>query len=966
MSQLAALARQRVMSGSRLGARTPRPTEEELKAASEWLSSPENVRGEMRLWFKGDTKLEELLDHVLPSGVQARPDDLDRGIALCSALAVVSRGNARTAASIYDSLKAGRPGAETFAVQRLLASTGLGLDALRAVRPRTAHTAIANDDPRIKEILTQAEITGHNAAERLLADWPRGVRQPESIEEFAQVANEILHVYARSELPGELPDAFLKRPENGDRARLLANQENRGLLDALGDKNKLASPRQEIALRGLIAAVKLRQDPHSDLPSGLQLPYLAARNHVYDPRELLKIGGRFFKVLEYADRAAAGDGLSATIRQLFGGGHKNPLKAVAYGTVGQGLREPEEDFDKLRTAVGQLMTQLNKLAKSPGANQDTHVFRSVVLNEWIRQIGKNGWQNSMSMSGDSKQRIIESAATAFGIPTNDLLRKQPFKDFARKGITMKASVMREWANEADMGAEFEPSLAHFSRMENSGDSSFPENPTSNDYLLGVRDAMVSARMTYPVGYHNTVSRGINVAPYQVAREGVPSVYVGPTVRAVRTGSAAVDVGSSATAGQFIVSSTKGWAGSLGAAAIASWTINGFGPSLGAGLSFVGDTSEGTGAALRTRLHGPDLELWRRTLLSAFDAMYGVNADSRQVERPSDANRLLNQLANAHYKDPYLSLGPYSGRTENIGMVGSASASLRGRSEGSTSKAKGGLSANLAMSPMQSSRLSQDDAGSISTQAINHNKNVSLSASAGASVTTPLNAEANALSVFNVANSSAVMIPHSRGGTLRVSFENGRVAPTTVFDTEFTDVQGVLDHADYRRAEWLDWTVSHDNPALDLDEYLTRVAANAGSGKQLLAERRVIQPDARERLDLLLAMRAYAQRLPEGDRARKEQQIANSIMAITENDSSFGPRFFYALELNTDQRTLGASFFGELLRSNEVSTARQLSAYRADATPGRPRQAPVTAQPQLQSQSQPVAGPSTSWGRPGRT
>jgi hypothetical protein len=363
--------------------------------------------------------------------------------------------------------------------------------------------------------------------------------------------------------------------------------------------------------------------------------------------------------------------------------------------------------------------------------------------------------------------------------------------------------------------------------------------------------------------------------------------------------------------------------------------------------------------LRTRLHGPDTELWRRTLLSAFDAMYGVNAESREVNRPSTAGALLNQLANAHYKDPYLSLGPYSASTENIGLLGSATASLRGRSEGSASKAKGGLNANLGISPMQSSRQTQDDAGSISTQATNSNMSGSLTAAAGVSVTTPLNAAATALSVFNVANTSAVMMPHSRGGTLRVSFENGRVAPTTVFDTEFSDVQGLLAHAEYRRADWLNWTPSHEDPASDLDAYLGRVALNAGSGKQLLAERRVIQPDARERLDLLFAMRAYTQRLPEtADRARKEQQIANSITAITENDSSFGPRFLYALELNTDQRTLGANYIVEFLGSNDASTAHQLSAYRADATPGTPRQAPAPVQPQ----PQPIAGPSKPRGQ----
>jgi hypothetical protein len=517
MSTLAAFERRKVMNASRLGARTPHPTE------------------------------DELLDLVLRSGVEPTGPALDQGIALCSALAVVSGGNAETAVGIYHSLKAGRAEVETFAVQRLLASTGLGLDALRAVRPRPAHTAIANDDPRIKEILTQAEITGHNAAERLLAHWPRGVQQPESLEELAQVANEIVPVYSRSVL-GQPNEVFLKPVGHGDRDRLLANQEDRGLRDELRGSG-LTSPRQTIALRGLIAAVKLRQDPHADLPPGLQLPYLAARNHVYDPEDLKKVGDRFFKVLEYADRAAKGDGLGATIKQLFTGGHKNPLKAVAYGTVGQGLREPEEDFAKLRTAVDELRTQLNSLAKTPDADRDKHVIRSLVLNEWIGQIEQNGWKNSMSMSRDSKKRIIDSAATAFGISVNDLLRKPLFNDFAKNGITMKAGVMSEWAHEANMGPDFEPSLAHFSRMENSGDNPFPENPTSNDYLLGVRDAMVSARMTYPVGYHNTVSRGINVSPFQLARAGVPSAYVGPTVRVVRNESAAVDVGSSAMAGQ---------------------------------------------------------------------------------------------------------------------------------------------------------------------------------------------------------------------------------------------------------------------------------------------------------------------------------------------------------------------------------------------------------------------------------
>jgi hypothetical protein len=278
-----------------------------------WMKDHASAVAEIGSWFAPDAggagpAHASLMLTLLPQHGDG-PKQM-RQMALAGALAIVSNGDVQRAAQIYRSLTdTAQVGSvhdtlvhDAFAVRRLLATTGLGVDALLLELPASHRSS----NPREAETQLQAEITAHAAAERLLANWPKGrggPPRPASLEQLALVANELVQAYPRSSMQGELHDEYLQPLREDDRASLLENNtSNRELCAALRD-GPLA--RDDIALKALIGAVRLRSEPAVELHKTLRVPYLAARNHIYDQRELDAVGERLFKLLTYADRAAS-------------------------------------------------------------------------------------------------------------------------------------------------------------------------------------------------------------------------------------------------------------------------------------------------------------------------------------------------------------------------------------------------------------------------------------------------------------------------------------------------------------------------------------------------------------------------------------------------------------------------------------------------------------------------------------
>ena len=984
--------------------------EEALEAARAWMNDAGSAKDALRALFgrassaaaasavppaASPDALESLLAALLPEHGASDPQDagsqdLKQRTVLGTILSIVSAQDPVRAHTLLRALdthdtQAAADGAgavddtavrrDVFAAQRLLAASGVGVDVLLGLHRQIATASVssssgiavahppAEDSAEQQDIRRQATMTAYESAAPLLKAWPRGVRPPDSLEELMQVCNHLTDTFSADRMPGELPDDFRRTVSHDETASLLSNTDDTTLIDALANSKlaQLSRPggKLDIPLRAFVAACQLRDDPAFDLSAypDLQLPYLAARNHIVDASTLDKVAERFFKLLTYADRAA--EVSPATWLEEITGRGKDPLAGLPRGAAGQMLREPEEDFAKLQDAFAPLIARLDATVAMqmsgdaggharPPSNAITASVRAEVLETWLEHMGQSGWQDRMSLGTEAEDAILRRAENALGMAAGDL-QHDPAAAFVRD-LALNARHFREWAADAGMDATFDPHLAHVDHMRNRGDTLTPRI-TPDDYLFGVRDVIDGTRMTYGARFSQTKQRGINAnvsaivnrprSSKTVLPAAVPVAAVGPAVRLARTTGATVNAGSSALAGALELTTARGVSGWAGISGIASWTLwKSFGPSAGATLlPIIADVTRFSGAAVRSRIHhGTDLERWRTILLSAFDAMYGTDAQTRTVNRPADAKQMMTNLARAHHTNPYISFGPISGGTVTIAHSLSFNGALRGRDKksGSESKGGGGISLTATVASF-SRRRTQDDAGVIATNIVNRNANASVTVAGNLGVSMPAALTRDSGAVFapvNLGTASAVLFPYSRGGTFRFSMENGKIAPTTIYDTEFANVGDFRRYTDSRRAEWLAWTGSRADPAAVLDDYLTRVEANGTTGKLLLAERVVLQPAARERLDFLMSMRTHVDNtaLPQAAREEQQNRLGQAIDAELAHPDSWGPRFLYVLESNGTQAALGMSYWIEYLNVQENASNRQLSAYRADPTP----------------------------------
>ncbi|REE89255.1 hypothetical protein C7418_4745 [Cupriavidus plantarum] len=885
------------------------------------------------------------------------------------ALAAACEGDANRARQAFTVLRSGsaastdeRAQADAFATACRLSATGVGLDILQSLRASQPSSSKA---PELSEehaaIQMQADMTAHQAAERLLAVWPHDVSRPNSLDELAHVCNALTGRLYTDDLQGDLRDDFQRRAEMEETSSLVDNTDEIRLVRELVNSRLADEP---LAMKALLASVMLRKNPGMALQGAhaeLALPYLAARNQIYDEHTLQEIGDRLFKMLEYADRAAAGP--TAQARDAITGKGKNPLAALSGGTGGQLLREPEPDFDGVAAAVDRVTDALAAsmaghpagTATSPADFRKT--VRVAILDQWVKQIGESHWRDRTRISLKPDSPVMARVAEILHLDADGVaeMRRHAMADLGTN-IVMTPERLRDWAAEAlpegseDEARLMEAGLAHVEHMQNRGDI-FPAHASADDYLMAVRRSIALSRMTYGVRSNERRDLGVNFAMNWVAnRSKTPVILAGPAFRATRRVGADVYAGSTALAGALEMTTQRGFTGAFGGSAVFSWSpAKWFGVSASATLLGVtGERASIEGAAIRTRFQPPDLESWRTTLLGAFDSMYGVRVPAEpggapEIRRPADARALLDNLASTHAKAPDLSLGRVSGSSVNIGSALTVSAAGRFKSPKTSNTTRGGPGLSVTQTVNWLARRTvNDDDGGLQTRVVNQTSNTNTNAAVNLSVSFPGGSKRGsaAFTPVNLLSASAITFPMSRGGTLRFSMDNGKVAPTTAYDTEFARPDDFKRYADSRRGEWLRWTRTeaddagnaNSTPEERLDAYLERAMNNAETGQLVLAERIVMQPDARARMDELLAAFAYADALPPDQRDTRRAELRGELDTLVGNEESWGPRFLYVNEINGERTEAGVNYLLNAAVTQEVTTAHQLSAYRAEPTP----------------------------------
>ncbi len=832
--------------------------------------------------------------------------------------------------------------ADAFALQRSLATTSLGFDALQALMPAAAHA----DDAPHAEIRRDATMQALRAADTLVKRLPAGAPAPTSLQEVLTMAAAMLP--AEPGQPGASP-----RPR--DRRQVL--------------------PRGDLlAAKALVCAAELQANPQAMPASPLREAYFDWRNGF--PTEgrgsdLEKAKARLFKLNTYGQRAASADAKPFMQRVL--GLGKSPLSALQMGSAGARLRNPKDDFKRfeaVETFVETMQAQVRTLAAQPG-NPDARdaavrkAVRAATAWRYMESIGKKGWRDEVTVSSTMRHQILQDALEmlqALPMIDKEAVRRSPeyqsLKDTGKylglkKVGKMDAGKLETWAREELLGMTDEEFQSHRQRIEqlqtrldgaqaaggpegngelewlrddhlarqrdklkpvadiyrlrelnNNGDVPLPENATSQDVLALLRDVMANARPTFDVRYTDGGIHGLNANIAETIQDaasavGVPAAVVAPHVRLIRGRQALVNVGSAAMGGTLFVGTDTRYAAQAGVTATAGWSLPKKFLAFGASLQVTPishASSSPKGVMIRTRLQptGPaepapaGAPNW-----FALDKLLGVYDSLTKAgpagDLPQSKEEMWAGMADRYFKDPDVSVtwlgAKASNTTSSAALTGGAYASIAGYRAGPTGGVGG--TRNWANKLHRS-----DENGSMPVQTIAHSSG-RIAAVSGALVAAPQpvaqfpNSEPGevsqvALPSVPIVGATIPLLGSSAGVTLRMSQDGDRIIPDVTYrDLEYTSIDQYLKHVDSRNDAWVR---SCNAPGVDgqqvLNNFLTEVRGDADRGNQIFVERQSMKPEAARSLDAITE--AQKRLVPQGRPPNAAEQAALASLGAEAN------------------------------------------------------------------------------------
>lgn len=828
--------------------------------------------------------------------------------------------------------------ADVFALQRNLARTSLGFEALQALAPDLLP---ADDEPL--EALTRREAAMHalRAADAVMAQLPAGEPAPVDLEE-------VLH-WAQAMLPSELRTTGYEAPSS------------RGMPVGKGDL---------LAAKALVCANQLQADPHAMPSLALRSAYLAWRNGYTSEgkgSDLEKTQSRLFKLTTYAERAT-GTGSKSFLQRMFGYG-KSPLSALPLGTVGARLRNPEDDFKTLNVVdvmVAHLNAQIGRRMQIEGGSRDAlrmvvpKAVRVAAACRYKESMGLKGWRDEVKVGSTMRRQIAQDAAQALGVDVDTIRNDPAFKALHK----LNASTLKAWAEEERLDAgpdsELGQQLDRLQQLQRNGDH-FPKEATPDQVLDVLRDVAAHARSTFDVRYsdggihgiNGTVSSLVNKAAAAASLASVPAALAGPDVKLLRGRQAMVNVGSSSHGGTLFVGTDTRSAVHAGVAAAAAWSVAGGAVSATAGLQvlpFMQERSAPKGVMIRTRMQnlgpavptgnpgGVDNEPWRGKLLEVFDAVARSGPEGRM---PRHKEQMWDALADKFFKDPDVSINWMQTQITNTSSAATVSAGARGSFQGGY---KAGLVGSAGAWRSWSNKMNREDtAGATKVQTVAHSSAHGVALSAGLVFgakplgdfsRTPGHVGSVVLPNAPLVGASVSLLTSSTGVVLRMAEDGGRILPDVTFrDIEFGKVSDYLKYVDSRNDAW------SNSAAVDgvggqeaLNKYMTEVKGNADRGNAIFAERQRMTPEAARVIDELREARTRLSpqgRPPNADEQARIDGLNANIAAVMNDETSWRNRFLFVMEANTRQRTTGLGYLVQAQTQTDVSHLRMTAALKAN-------------------------------------
>jgi len=858
------------------------------------------------------------------AGLESRLFDLavpglrpyENPVLLGSVLARLSKGDPVVACAILDSLATAEPRDAAFAAQRALAACGgPGIECLMRLAPAAA--AASDLDPLSDAIRREAFACRLRIAGRLCDSLPARVPQPRSLAECV------------------------------------------GLAKALAATDLLAG--RELPVHGLLCAQALVDNPAADVPAAWRGAYLAVRNGLFDAAALQAAQERLFKLNTYIARASerGGQRFGSAAQRLFGY-RKSPLHALAQmGTAQSKTRHPCDDVANRCAAMDTFIDRVDaQLAAWPARRPPDQAalrksIRIALVRHWKAHIVHQGWQDSLPVGTALRRAVAADVARQLGCPA-DAVRRHPL---LRAAGPLAAPLLARWAHEealdfdqpaapAPGGAArtFGEAISAFLQMQQGGDRLLrrPSHAQTRELL---HHAIRDTRQTYSVTFGGSGTLGLQASVVDILAFTPVPVGVGPTAGATASRGAYVQVGSNVHGGQIHAGSQR--AGHL-EAGVSGFVGKKLGDVLNLGLTanltpLAIDHTRSHATVLRTRMDtigaAGDGDAWRTLLLDACDC---ITRQDGGAGAPRDAAQMWSQLARRHFRNPNLSICDLHSKLTTL--AGSASATLGARA-GVVAGMQVGPALTAGLGKTWQSRLRQRERGdNRSTELHADSGGHGVTASAGLTglapgitggaihdnLGHPGTTQSLTLSSANLGSQGVSLLRGGSGVTLRIVTDQGRVdADYSVMDTETGSARSFARYVDSQRADWLA-AIGGDDPAGELDTFLTRLETEQTRGNVTYGERRRMTPAAARQTDYLRALAAAAG--PGAEAARLQGEVS----LVLADPLSWDPRSLWVLDLNQQVSTKGLAVIVQLASRKQVGAPRQRNVLVARHAPRRVR------------------------------
>ncbi|MBW0447191.1 hypothetical protein EN871_24110 [bacterium M00.F.Ca.ET.228.01.1.1] len=847
-----------------------------------------------------------------------------------------------------------------FELARRLAASSLGFGALHALRGDLAVDA----DPVKRAIREDATKLALRAANALIAALPEGRPAPQSLDEVVALAITALPEHER---PTGITQAPAQQHMNGD----------------VG-----------VPAKALLAAVQLAEDPAAEPELHLKSAYLAWRcgfTHEGPGTPLAHAQHRLFKLSRYARRASQ-PGMFANLRRAFGF-NKSPMSALALGTGGASLRQPEDDLlkaDVIWQLGGAFAGRAQSRGERPAGARLADAVHAATLELWYQRIAHKGWRDKTSVSTSMRHSIAARAAVIAGATETEVKLSPEYAALkSRAGSALTVAVLESWIDRlaaaqpqgdttstttadhaenppppheaeasaaASQAAQLKAALKNLATLERNGEVS-PDPSTPQTVLEHFRRVITEPRMTYDVRLSDGGQFGVNTSVTELLNlpgaSKLPFVLAGPDVKLIHGRHAMINGGSSANHGQLFIGSDRRWASHAGVSAASGVNLfNKTFQAIGSAqvLPAVFDLSQPKGVMVRARLQptgtppagqqpAGEPDPWRAKLLGVIDA---ATASGPNGALPNDAGSMWDAIAHAFYKDPDVSVNWLESKGQSLSTTANASAGVRVEHDGY----KFGPSGQLGGTRTWFTRTRRQEQNGSLKAAFVGSSNARM---AGASATLVAGLAPQGAFSDETGHVKSVVLPNvsivgfgttvlqsETGSTWRIAEEDGHIdASLSYRDTTFTSVKEFKRFVDSRRASWDD--AYHRQPAgaaqpEPIDEYLARVEQDATRGNQLYAERVWLKPDVARQINILRELRdaVVPPGVKPGERELAQIDRRNAqIAGLLHADESWDKRFLYSLEINGATRAVGPTFLATAQRVTEVSHPRQLSVLRVE-------------------------------------